>query len=217
MMLKAFAHDEHIKFEVHGIKANLPIGFVFGLGSTMGFVVGVIIVHQVLATDVGAHMGEHATFWAVENCQGCLLGVVFEEALILSLIGFVPNVGVAMGLCQLTSWAMGLLLVMPLAQVIGSFIATIAMCALLHLCLCTLSCASLLFSSHCQCMPSFVSWCTVLCTFFHSLSAVVAVIFLCCLVLSCGSCCCLVFGTLQWLSFLVLLALLQECVILSIQ
>src|SRR5262249_46730453 len=42
-----------------------PVGFVFGLGAVMGFVVGSVIVYQILSTDVSDHLSEYATLKAI--------------------------------------------------------------------------------------------------------------------------------------------------------
>ena len=57
----------------------------------MAFVVGVVIVYQVLSTDVNAHLKEYATFKAMGYHNSYLLGVVFEEAIILAFVGFIPG------------------------------------------------------------------------------------------------------------------------------
>ncbi len=128
--IKLFTAEEYVAFEVNEIQTNSPISFIFGVGSAMGFAVGVIIVYQVLATDVSAHMGEYATFRAMGYRQGYLLGVVFEEAVILSVLGFVPSVGISMALYQLTAAATALPLIMTTARVVSILIATIAMCVM---------------------------------------------------------------------------------------
>ena len=42
-----------------------PIGFIFNLGVSMGFIVGVVIVYQVLYKDVSDHLAEYATLKAM--------------------------------------------------------------------------------------------------------------------------------------------------------
>ena len=42
-----------------------PIGYVFAFGAIMGFVVGAIIVYQILFADVSEHLGEYATLRAL--------------------------------------------------------------------------------------------------------------------------------------------------------
>jgi putative ABC transport system permease protein len=122
--------QEFIEFERNYWSTNTPIGFIFSLGVTMGFIVGVIIVYQVLSTDVNAHMGEYATFKAMGYRNRYLLTVVFEEAVILAIIGFIPGVGIATGLYHLTRNATNLPLYMTLARGIFVFVLTMVMCAI---------------------------------------------------------------------------------------
>jgi putative ABC transport system permease protein len=52
-----------------------PIGIVFGFGIVIGVLVGVIIVYQVLSTDVADHIREYATFKATGYRQRFFLDV----------------------------------------------------------------------------------------------------------------------------------------------
>lgn len=128
--VQALTHQEYIDFELNYWQTRTPIGFVFGLGSTMGFVVGVVIVYQVLSTDVNAHLTEYATFKAMGYRNLYLLGVVFEEAIILAVLGFIPGVGVSLGLYRLAHQATALPLFMPIARVVWVLILTIVMCGI---------------------------------------------------------------------------------------
>ena len=96
----------------------------------MGFVVGVVIVYQVLSTDVNAHLAEYATFKAMGYRNSYLLGVVFEEAIILAALGFVPSVAIALGLYRLTAAATALPLSLPVARALWVLVLTIVMCGL---------------------------------------------------------------------------------------
>ena len=123
-------HEGYIDFELNEIQSNSPIGFVFGLGTAMGFVVGVVIVYQVLSTDVNSHLAEYATFKAMGYRNSYLLGVVFEEALILSLLGFFPSLAIALGAYQLTAAATALPIAMPASRTLVVFLLTLLMCSL---------------------------------------------------------------------------------------
>ncbi|MFK8183986.1 MAG: ABC transporter permease DevC [Phormidesmis sp.] len=127
--VQIFTQSEYVDFEVADIQRDSPIGFVFGLGTVMGFVVGVVIVYQVLSTDVNSHLAEYATFKAMGYRNSYLLGVVFEEALILSLCGFFPSFLLALGAYQLTAQATALAISMPLSRVFLVFFLTLAMCS----------------------------------------------------------------------------------------
>jgi putative ABC transport system permease protein len=128
--VQVLTRQEFIEFERNYWSTNTPIGFIFSLGVTMGFIVGVIIVYQVLSTDVNAHMGEYATFKAMGYRNRYLLTVVFEEAVILAVIGFIPGLAVSTGLYHLTRNATNLPLYMTLARGVSVLVLTMVMCAI---------------------------------------------------------------------------------------
>jgi putative ABC transport system permease protein len=128
--VRVMTFDEYIQFEESYWKTESPIGFIFSLGTAMAFVVGVVIVYQVLSTDVNAHLKEYATFKAMGYQNTYLLGVVFEEAIILALLGFIPGVILPFGLYALAAKATSLPIYMTLARAIMVLILTIVMCAL---------------------------------------------------------------------------------------
>ena len=107
-----------------------PVGLIFGFGVVIGVLVGVIIVYQVLSTDVADHLKEYATFKAIGYPQTFFLGVVFEEALILGLLGFVPGFLISLGLYAAAAAATGLPLAMTPARAGSVLLGTVAMCAL---------------------------------------------------------------------------------------
>ncbi|MBF2016776.1 MAG: FtsX-like permease family protein [Rivularia sp. T60_A2020_040] len=126
--VKVFTKEEFIEFEKAYWQTNTPIGFIFSLGTAMGFIVGVIIVYQVLSTDVNAHMKEYATFKAMGYRNFFLLSVVFEEAIILAILGFIPGAAISTGLYALTRNATNLPLYMTVARAIQVLMMTIIMC-----------------------------------------------------------------------------------------
>ncbi|WP_298909676.1 ABC transporter permease DevC [uncultured Nostoc sp.] len=126
--VKVFTHDEFIAFERDYWQKNTAIGFIFSLGVTMGFLVGVIIVYQVLSTDVNAHIKEYATFKAMGYNNLYLLSVVFEEAVILAVLGFIPGAIVPLGLYHLTRNATNLPVYMTLARALTVLVLTMIMC-----------------------------------------------------------------------------------------
>lgn len=106
-----------------------PVGLVFGFGIVIGMLVGLIIVYQVLSTDVADHIKEYATFKAIGYPQRFFLSIVFEEAIILALLGFIPGLLIALGLYWVVAGATGLPLAMTSARAAGVLAATIIMCA----------------------------------------------------------------------------------------
>ncbi len=128
--VKVLTKQEFIDFEKNYWAKNTAVGFIFNLGVAMGFVVGVIIVYQVLSTDVSDHMAEYATFKAMGYRNIYLLGIVFEEAIILSVLGFLPGVGVSVGLYHLTRNATNLPLYMTIMRAVTVLILNMVMCSI---------------------------------------------------------------------------------------
>ena len=128
--VEAYTHEEYVNKEVTYIQQRSPIGFVFTLGTAMGFIVGIVIVYQVLSTDVNDHLAEYATFKAMGYKNSYFLFVVLEEALILSIAGFIPSTILALGLYQLTAAATALPIVMPVSRGITVLVMTIVMCGI---------------------------------------------------------------------------------------
>ncbi|MGF9764386.1 ABC transporter permease DevC [Microvirga sp. 0TCS3.31] len=107
-----------------------PVGLVFGFGIVIGVLVGIIIVYQVLSTDVAEHLKEYATFKAIGYPQRFFLGIVFEEALILAALGFIPGFIVSLGLYAMVSTVTGLPLAMTGARAVFVLIGVLGMCLL---------------------------------------------------------------------------------------
>ncbi|MEO1544631.1 MAG: ABC transporter permease DevC [Pseudomonadota bacterium] len=107
-----------------------PIGVIFGFGVAIGVVVGIIIVYQVLSTDVADHLSEYATFKAIGYPQKFFLGIVFEQSLLLAFLGFIPGLIISLLLYALIGAATGLPISMPFSRPFLVFAGTVAMCAL---------------------------------------------------------------------------------------
>ncbi|MCP4183383.1 MAG: FtsX-like permease family protein [Hyphomicrobiales bacterium] len=107
-----------------------PVGLIFGFGVAIGILVGIIIVYQVLSTDVADHLREYATFKAIGYPSRFFLGIVFEEAFVLALFGFIPGVFISIGLYAVVSNVTGLPITMPLSRPLLVLIGTFVMCGL---------------------------------------------------------------------------------------
>ena len=126
--VKLLTYQEFIDFEKEYWRTSTPIGFMFALGTGMGFVVGTIIVYQILFTDVNEHLAEYATLKAMGFTDNYLLRVVFQEALILAIFGYIPGLGISFGLYELTKAATFLPIFMSAARSVFVLFLTILMC-----------------------------------------------------------------------------------------
>jgi putative ABC transport system permease protein len=108
---------------------NTPIGFAFGAGVLLGFVVGMVICYQILATDVADHAAEYATLKAIGYPNRYLSLVVLQEALILAGLGFAVGLPATLVLYYLlTDWS-GLPMRLTLARGGLVLALTFVMCA----------------------------------------------------------------------------------------
>jgi putative ABC transport system permease protein len=126
--VRAMTRQDFVDFEIAYINGRQPLGFVFGLATVLAVIVGVVIVYQILSTDVNDHMAEYATFKAMGYRDAYLLSIVFEEALILAAIGFIPGVVASLGLYAALRQIATLPIYMPVARLIGVFMLTLGMC-----------------------------------------------------------------------------------------
>lgn len=126
--VRVLTKDEFVRFEREYWESATAIGFVFNFGAILGLVVGVIITYQVLYTDVVGHLPEYATLKAMGYTNGYLTGVVLQESLILSFLGFIPALITAFVLYWLATAGSGLSIEMTFGRGVLVFVLTVVMC-----------------------------------------------------------------------------------------
>jgi len=117
-----------IDFEMDYWRSSTAIGFIFTLGAAMGFVVGCVIVYQILYSDVSDHLAEYATLMAMGYRLRSLLGVVAREGLLLAVLGYLPAYAAGLGLYALVRDATNLPVGMDLDRALLVFGLILAMC-----------------------------------------------------------------------------------------
>lgn len=105
--VKVFTKQELIQRDRDYWINSTSIGFIFSLGVAVAGVVGVVIVYQILYTDITDHMKQYATLKAIGYSNQFLCGVVLQEALILSGLGYGPGLFLSWIFYQLTVQATG--------------------------------------------------------------------------------------------------------------
>ena len=119
-----------IDFEQNYWRTSTSIGFIFTLGAAMGFVVGCVIVYQVLYSDLSDHLPEYATLMAMGYKLNSLLGVVVREGLLLALFGYLPAYAAGQGLYLLVRNATQLPVAMNTVRAVSVFSMILIMCML---------------------------------------------------------------------------------------
>ena len=122
--------EEFINYEKNYWQVSTPIGFIFTLGTGMGFIVGTVIVYQILYTDVADHLPEYATLKAIGYKDLYFIKVVFQQSVLLAVIGYMPGFAIASGLYFMASGATNLPIVMSVSRAVAVLILTVIMCCL---------------------------------------------------------------------------------------
>jgi putative ABC transport system permease protein len=105
-----------------------PSSTIFNFGALMGFIVGVAIVYQVLYSDVSDHLAEYATLKAIGYSNRALLIVIFQEAILLAILGYIPGFIATLGMYQLLTGLTRLELIMTPELALTVFALTLTMC-----------------------------------------------------------------------------------------
>ncbi|SFK84269.1 ABC transporter permease DevC [Falsiroseomonas stagni] len=106
-----------------------PIGFIFAFGSLMGLVVGMVIVYQILFSDIAGHLKEYATLKAMGYSNFYLGRVVLGASLILAIGGFIPGFLLSAFLYDVVGAATFLPLAMDVSRATSVFLMIFTMCA----------------------------------------------------------------------------------------
>jgi putative ABC transport system permease protein len=126
--VRVLTKQEYIDKERNFWASSTAIGFIFTLGTIMGFIVGTVIVYQILYTEVADHLVEYATLKAIGYAQEYLLIVILQEALILAILGYIPGLAFSLFLYQQARQATLLPVYMSAGRAIQVLILTIIMC-----------------------------------------------------------------------------------------
>ncbi len=127
--VRVLTPEELAEVEKHYWESQGAIGFIFGIGVTVGFIVGIVIVYQILYTDVANHLPEYATLKAMGYGDRYLLGVLLQESLLLAVLGYIPGFFISIGLYQLAFAATMLPIGMKIERAVFVLVMTFVMCS----------------------------------------------------------------------------------------
>jgi putative ABC transport system permease protein len=108
---------------------NTPIGFVFGLGMALSFVIGMVICYQILSSDVADHIAEYATLKAIGYRNRYLSMVVLQQALLMATAGFLPGMAMSWIIYRCLSYITSLPMWMTPGRIVFVLGLTMLMCA----------------------------------------------------------------------------------------
>ena len=105
-----------------------PIGVMFTSGVLVAFLVGAVVLYQVLMSEVQKRLREYATLKALGYGQGYLYRTVFQQALLFATLGYVPAFFLALGLYFLLRTRGLVPVTMEFSSAAGVALLTLLMC-----------------------------------------------------------------------------------------
>ncbi len=119
---------EFTQLEINYWSKTTPIGFIFGVGVIVSFLVGSVIVYQILYTDVSIHLPEYAMLKAMGYTQFYLMKTLGQEALCLAVLGYVPGFIFTIAFYHVAASATMLPVFMTWERAVTVFFLTLIMC-----------------------------------------------------------------------------------------
>lgn len=104
------------------------LGVILGVGLAVAAAVGLIVLYQVLATDIEKSLPEYATLKAMGYHQHQVSKVVLEQALIIALVAFGPALAMSLGVYHVAERATLLPMGMSVERILTVLLATVAVC-----------------------------------------------------------------------------------------
>jgi putative ABC transport system permease protein len=103
------------------------VGIIFGSGLLISFVVGIMIVYQIVSTQVGRQLPQFATLKAIGYPDRSLAGTVSAMSLLIVIAGFIPALGAALALYSVIREQTLLPVAMSEMRLLAVFVAALVM------------------------------------------------------------------------------------------
>ncbi|WP_107668723.1 ABC transporter permease DevC [Cyanothece sp. BG0011] len=127
--VRVLSKEEYIEFEKSYIVNSTDIGQIFNIGIIMGAIIGSVIVYQVFYSQISENLPEYATLKAIGYQDSVLLGVIFRQALYLTVLGYIPGYILALVFYDLTSNIIKVTIFMTLPSAILVFGLSFVICS----------------------------------------------------------------------------------------
>lgn len=105
-----------------------PIGIMFKIGASVAFIVGAVILYQILSSEITNRMREYATMKAIGYPASFIYKIGIQQGIMYSILGFIPACILALIIYQTLSSISGFHLWMPIGRAVFVFILSLLMC-----------------------------------------------------------------------------------------
>ncbi len=125
---RAYSREELLEKNETFWQKRTGVGFVLGLGAVVGVIVGIIIVGQILYSSVLDHLKEFGTLKAIGASDWTIYGVIIEQALWMSVFGYIPGMILCYGVAYWAFATQGILILITPVSAIAVLGITVGMC-----------------------------------------------------------------------------------------
>ena len=94
--VRVFRKQEIIENDQHYFITVLPVGIMFVAGVLVAFVVGAVILYQVLYADISRRLNEFATLKSMGFGSGYIYGLGIRQAFLLGVLAYLPALGITL-------------------------------------------------------------------------------------------------------------------------
>jgi len=126
--LKAYTREEMSARTRNYWIQRTGIGFILGLGATVGVVVGMVVVGQILYSSVTDHIKEFGTLKAMGASDWVIYRIIIEQAMWMAVLGYLPSMGLCLGIGMWTLATQGIAILITPASAAGVLGVTVLMC-----------------------------------------------------------------------------------------
>jgi putative ABC transport system permease protein len=124
---RIFTRNELDAHETAYWTTRTSVGIIFGSGLLISLVVGIMIVYQIVSTQVGRQLPQFATLKAIGYRDRSMFATVGAMSLLIVILGFIPAFGAALGLYSVIRQQTLLPVAMSELRLLAVFAAAIVM------------------------------------------------------------------------------------------
>jgi putative ABC transport system permease protein len=124
---RAFTRAELSRLSQTYWRDRTGVGFILTLGAIVGAIVGIAIVGQILYASASERVREFATLKAMGASSWVLRGIIVEQSLWMAVLGYLPGIGLCVGVAQFATTAGVVIAITPLSAFL-TFGVTVVMC-----------------------------------------------------------------------------------------
>lgn len=104
------------------------IGYILTIGATVGIVVGIVVVGQILYASVSDHIKEFGTLKAMGASDWFLYRTIIEQGLWMAVLGYIPGIALCLGVSAWTATSQGIVILVTPISASAVFAITVVMC-----------------------------------------------------------------------------------------